>query len=293
MHIDLQHKHFTSMNTFTNILRKGIILSVLLVSFCVAVPCSSCSSDTSHSEQSGDYGPTIKRIKERGVLLVGTAGDYRPLTFLEQDGTYWGFDIEVAQEIASRLQVDLKFVPTSWPTLTADVMAEEQKFDIAIGGITITDQRKEMMLMSEGYLKNGKTILCRTEDAQKFLNLNDIDKPEVRVMVNPGGLNEKFANENLKNAKIIVHQKNEEIPSLVAKGDADIMITEITEAPYYVQTDNRLAAPLMKTPFTTGYIGALMPKGQEDLLKFVNEAIEKMENDGTLLRLYEKYGLVF
>ena len=64
-------------------------------------------------------------------------------------------------------------------------------------------------------------------------------------MVNPGGLNEKFANENLTHATIVVHQKNEEIPTLVAEGAADVMITEITEAPYYVQTDSRLAAPLL------------------------------------------------
>jgi hypothetical protein len=43
-------------------------------------------------------------------------------------------------------------------------------------------------------------------------------------MVNPGGLNEKFANENLSRAKVIVHQRNEEIPSLVAEGEADVMI---------------------------------------------------------------------
>ena len=93
-------------------------------------------------------------------------------------------------------------------------MAEPQKFDLAIGGITITDARREIMDMSEGYLGNGKTILCRTEDATRFQSLADIDKPEVRVMVNPGGLNEKFANENLTHATIIVHPKNEEIPSL-------------------------------------------------------------------------------
>ena len=172
-------------------------------------------------------------------------------------------------------------------------MAEPQKFDLAIGGITITDARREIMDMSEGYLGNGKTILCRTEDATRFLSLEDIDKPEVRVMVNPGGLNEKFANENLTHATIIVHPKNEEIPSLVAEGQADIMITEITEAPYYVQTDSRLAAPLLNSPFTHGEIGVLMQKGQEDLLQMVNNLIEKKKADGSLRQLHEKYGLVY
>ena len=235
----------------------------------------------------------VAEIVERGTLLVGTTGDYRPLSFCETDGTYWGFGIEIAKEIARYLGVETSFVKTSWPTLTADVLAEPQTFDLAIGGITITDTRRETMLMSEGYLANGKTILCRASEADRFRSLADIDKPEVRVMVNPGGLNEEFANENLTHATISVWPKNEEIPSLVAQGEADVMITEITEAPYYVQTDPRLAAPLLNEPFTHGEIGVLMRKGQEDLMEIVNNAIRKMKSDGFLRRLHEKYGLVY
>ena len=141
-------------------------------------------------------------------------------------------------------------MPTSWPTLSTDVTSNPQAFDLAIGGITITDARKQTMLMSDGYLANGKTILCRASEADRYQKLADIDKPDVRVMVNPGGLNEKFANQNLTHATIIVHDKNEEIPSLIAEGQADVMITEITEAPYYIQTDTRLAAPLLNAPTT-------------------------------------------
>ena len=239
------------------------------------------------------HEPTVTRIQECGTLQVGTTGDYRPLSFREDDGRYWGFGIEVAGEIARRLGVGIQFVPTSWPTLTADVLIEPQTFDLAIGGITITDARRETMLMSEGYLANGKTILCRASEAGRYQSLADIDKPEVHVMVNPGGLNEKFANENLTHATIIVHQKNEEIPSLIAEGKADVMITEITEAPYYVQTDVRLVAPLLNTPFTHGEIGVLMRKGQEDLLQMVNATIRQMKSDGSLRKLHEKYGLLY
>ena len=199
----------------------------------------------------------------------------------------------MAQKIAKRIGVGFEFVNTSWPTLTADVLAEPQTFDLAIGGITITDTRKETMLMSDGYLCNGKTILCRADDADRYQSLADIDKPEVRVMVNPGGLNEKFANEKLPHATIIVWQKNEEIPNQVAEDNADVMITEITEAPWYVQNDPRLAAPLLNAPFTHGEIGVLMRKGQDDLLAFVNAVIAQMKANSALRQLHEKYGLVY
>ena len=236
----------------------------------------------------------VSEIRKRGRLRVGTTGDYRPLSYLEPaTRQYWGFGIDLARLLAERLGVEAEFVQTSWPTLAADVLREPQIFDLVMGGITITDARQKTMAMSEGYLANGKTILCRAEDAARFRSLGDIDLPEVRVMVNPGGLNESFARAHLTKAQILVWERNEEIPSKVAEGEADVMITEITEAPYYTDADKRLAAPLLEEPFTHGQIGVLMPQGQDDLMLIVNAAIREMKADGTLRRLCEKYGLVY
>ncbi|MBR0201866.1 MAG: transporter substrate-binding domain-containing protein [Bacteroidaceae bacterium] len=272
--------------------RLKTLLLLAVLALCLTASSTSCSSKQNNPSEI-DYQPTISRIQQRGTLLVGTTGDYRPLSFREADGTYWGFCIEMAREIAKRLNVGIQFVQTSWPTLSADVQAEPQTFDLAIGGITVTDARRETMLMSDGYLANGKTIMCRASEADRYKSLADIDQPAVRVMVNPGGLNEKFANENLTHATIIVHPKNEEIPSLIADSVADVMITEITEAPYYVQTDARLAAPLLNEPFNHGEIGVLMRQGQEDLLQMVNDIISQMKSDGSLRLLHEKYGLYY
>ena len=275
----------------TGLIRRRLWLLAVVLTLGSATVVAGCCDDDIPSEEV--VGGKVAEIVERDTLLVGTTGDYRPLSFRETDGTYWGFGIEVAREVARSLGVGIRFVGTSWPTLTSDVLADPQIFDLAMGGITITDTRRETMLMSEGYLRNGKTILCRTLDADRFCTLGDLDKPEVRVMVNPGGLNEKFANEHLSHATIVVHPKNEEIPMLVADGEADVMITEITEAPYYVQSDARLAAPLLDRPFTHGEIGVLMRKGQEDLMQMVNSIIQRMKSDGSLKRLHEKYGLVY
>ena len=265
-----------------------LLIALLAIASTTALAACSDKEDTLAGR------PTVERIEQRGTLLVGTTGDYRPLSFREPEtGLYWGFAIELAEAMAKRMGVAVEFVPTSWPTLTADVQAEPQLFDMAMGGITITETRCATMLMSEGYLANGKTILCRTEDTVRFRSLEDIDRPEVRVMVNPGGLNEQFAHQHLTHATLIVHSNNEEIPSLIAEGGADVMITEITEAPYYVQTDPRLTAPLLDAPFTHGEIGVLMRQGQDDLLALVNSIIRQMKSDGTLRQLTEKYGLVY
>ena len=108
-------------------------------------------------------------------------------------------------------------------------------------------------------------------------------------MENPGGLNEKFARENLPDATLIIHDINQEIPGLVASGEADVMITEIMEAGYYVGQDSRLAAPLIYEPFTDGQLGILMPKGSEDLLEYVNQFLDDEKKTGRLDELAEQY----
>ena len=216
---------------------------------------------------------------------MGSTGDYHPLTWHDPATGRWeGFGIEIAERIASEMGVRAEFVKTSWPTLAADVQADKPTFDLAIGGITITAARKKTMAMSNG-------ILCRVEDAARFRTLSDIDRPDVRVMVNPGGLNEAFARARLPHATLLIHGRNEEIPSRVAEGRTDVMITEIVEAPWYVRRDSRLAAPLLGEPFTRGEIGVLMRKGQDDVLAFVNDVLARMAADGTLAALKAKYGL--
>ncbi len=231
---------------------------------------------------------SLQAVRDRGVLLVGTTGDYRPMSFREPaTGKYWGFDAALAEDLARELGVRLEYVPTAWPTLMRDTL--DRKFDLALCGITITPARKKQALMSEGYLVNGKTVLCRAEDAKKYVSLAAINRPEVRVMENPGGLNEKFARKHLTLAILIIHPVNEEIPGLVAEGKADVMITEIMEAAYYCARDKRLAAPLLDAPFTHGELGILLPPENKTLLEQVNRFLREKRKSGRLEELKAIY----
>jgi cyclohexadienyl dehydratase len=230
----------------------------------------------------------LHAIRERGVLRVGTTGDYQPMSYLNPaTHKYEGFDAELAADLAASLGVKLKFIPTTWPTLMRDTLAK--KFDLAICGITITEKRKKFALMSDGYLGNGKTLLCRSGDAAKYTSLAAINRPEVRVMENPGGLNEKFARAYLPKAVLIIHPVNAEIPRLIAESKADVMITEIMEAAYYSSRDKRLAAPLLDKPFTRGQLGALLPPGNESLRNYVNGFIRAERERGRLEELKKIY----
>ena len=76
---------------------------------------------------------------------------------------------------------------------------------------------------------------------------------------------------------------------MIAEGKADVMITEMAEAGYYTKRDNRLAAPLITRPFSSGQIGALMNKNSPELLDCVNAFLEIQEQNGRLNELRNKY----
>ncbi|MCW1830292.1 transporter substrate-binding domain-containing protein [Enterobacter asburiae] len=95
-----------------------------------------------------------------------------------------GFDIDVARSIAKTLSLEVIFVPTSWPSLSEDL--DRGRFDIAMGGITETVERKTRFAVSSPVLSNGKIAITQCAQANKFQSLQDIDRSNVRVIVIPG-----------------------------------------------------------------------------------------------------------
>jgi cyclohexadienyl dehydratase len=173
----------------------------------------------------------LDRIVQRGTLRIGTTGDYKPFTYRDPaTGRFEGFDIDQAEALAAAIGVKAEFVATTWPSLAADFAAD--KFDIAMGGVSITLDRAKKGYFSAPYLREGKTPIARCADKDKYAALADIDRPDVRVVVNPGGTNERFARARLKTAPIRVFPDNRAIFDEIAEGRADVMMTDVSETKY-------------------------------------------------------------
>jgi polar amino acid transport system substrate-binding protein len=88
-------------------------------------------------------------IRDRGSIIVSTDPNYAPQSFLNPDGEFEGFDIDVAREIADRLGVDIQFETPEWDAITAGSWAE--RWDISVGSMTITDDRKGVLSFTQPY----------------------------------------------------------------------------------------------------------------------------------------------
>jgi cyclohexadienyl dehydratase len=173
-------------------------------------------------------GTLLDEIIARGALRVGSTGDYKPFTFLNSETkTFEGIDIDMAASLAKALGVKLEMVKTAWPNLMADFTSG--KFDAAMGGVSVSLERQKKGVFSIAYLVDGKAPIARCADGDKYATLAGIDQATTRVIVNPGGTNEKYARDTLKQAPITVYADNVTIFDQIAAGKADVMITDASE----------------------------------------------------------------
>ncbi len=197
-------------------------------------------------------------VKAAGVLRVGTTGDYKPFSFREPDGSYRGADIAMARSLAQALQVGIEFVPTSWSTLDGDFAAD--KFDIAVGGVTILPARQKIADFSPATLVDGKRPIARCADKGRFVSVAAIDQPGVRVVVNPGASNEAFARSNFPHAVLTVFPDNVTVFDEIAAGRQDVMVTDGIEVDHQVAMHPGLCAAAVPAPFTRLEKAFMLPK---------------------------------
>jgi cyclohexadienyl dehydratase len=230
----------------------------------------------------------LDRIAESGALTVGTTADYRPFTYREE-GELKGYDVDLARLIAEELQVEITFVQTSWGRLVPDL--RDQKFHLAVGGITRTLPRQTRVGFTDPVLIIGKCPLVRRDDQERFHSLESIDQPGVTVAVNPGGTNEKFVRQHILRAKILLVEDNLAIPSFIAERRADVMLTDNVEALQAAAIDSRLVAVSADKPWTVETLGLMTNRDDQAFLNWLNLFLSQAEADGRLPELRKKYGL--
>ncbi|UUZ91383.1 transporter substrate-binding domain-containing protein [Paenibacillus sp. P25] len=238
--------------------------------------------------ESKKFESKLDAIMARGYILVGMTGDYKPFSYLNpQTNEYEGYDVDAMKEFGKSLGVEVRFVPTTWSNMMNDLLAN--KFDIAAGGVTRNTDRQKKAYLSQGYIQFGKAPLIRAEDKDKYKTLDDINKPTVRVGVNPGGTNETFVRAYLKNANVTVVQNNLDIPHMVADGTFDVMITDTVEALTYAKADPRLYAALTDNPFTRNQKGYMIQRGDFIYSSYLELWMDEMKLQGKFDQLYKKW----
>jgi cyclohexadienyl dehydratase len=229
----------------------------------------------------------LDAIVARGTLRVGMPGDYRPFALRDAaSGKIEGFDVDMAEALAASLGVKLEIVPTRWADLLGDVAGD--KFDIGMGGISITLARQKAAFFSTPVVRTGKAAIARCSEQARFPDLAAIDKAGVKVITNPGGTNEKFDRATLKAATIVLAPDNVAVWTDLMAGRADVMITDNVETRLQHKLHPELCAIRPDVPFDFGELGYLLPRDMA-LKLYVDQWLHIATETGDMGRMLTKW----
>jgi len=228
----------------------------------------------------------LDAVQKSGKLRICTPGDYTPFALQKSEGMFEGLDVDLVQTAAKALGAEPVFVKSAWPTLMKDFV---EKCDVAVGGISVTLDRQKTAFFSQAYMVNGKAPITRCENVAKYQTVADIDKPNVTVIENPGGSNERFARANFKSARIVIHNDNTTIFDEILKGNADVMISESAETIVQQRLRPGLCAVNPDKPLQYGEMAWLLPRGDVAFKAWVDQWLHLAKASGEYDRIAARW----
>lgn len=220
----------------------------------------------------------LDKVLQQKTLTVCTTGDYKPYTFLKEDSSYEGIDIAMAESLANSLGAKVKWVKTTWKTLTPDFVAG--KCDIAMGGISVTLERQKQVFFAERLDTDGKIPLVRCTDVKKYHTVEQINKPAVRLIEPAGGTNEAFVRAHLPKANLTLSHDNMGIFQQLVDRKADVMITDASEALYQQKRYPKLCAVNPDKPMQYGEKAYMLPRDDMSWKLYVDQWLHLSKASG-------------
>jgi cyclohexadienyl dehydratase len=209
-----------------------------------------------------------------GALRIGTSGDYQPFSFRTASGELTGFDVAVAQRLGHDLGREATFIAFRWPDLVGQLRAGA--FEVAMSGVTVRADRALFVGFTRPYAVTGALAAVRATDREKFRNLADLDRENVRIAVNRGGHLEQVARQHFPHARL-VPLENSGLQRALVRGDVDAAISEEFE----VRTWSA-AAFVTLGPFTHDRKAYAVRRESGELLGRINDWLAAREADGWL-----------
>jgi polar amino acid transport system substrate-binding protein len=222
---------------------------------------------------------TIEQVIKRGVLRVGMS-TFVPWAMKDKTGKLIGFEIDVARELAKDTGVTVEFVPTKWAGIIPALLTA--KFDVIIGGMSITPDRNLKVNFSIPYDYSGQAIVANKKIAAGFNRLEQFNQPDVTIAARLGSTAAEAANQFLPKAQKKFFDDEAQVIQEVLNGRAHAAVASAPLPAFQaIKYPDQLFLPIPGT-FTKEPIGFALRKGDFDTLNYFNNWIRVMDAKGWL-----------
>jgi len=285
-------------------MKKYTALSLLVVVGLVLAACAGSATQPPTAAPVATTAPDdlLNDIKTRGAMKVSTDPNYAPQSFLKPDGSYEGFDIDVANELGKRLGVKVEFVTPSWDTITAGNWGGQ--WDISVGSMTVTTARESVLYFTTPYYYTPAQFA-----AAKDSGITSIDQIAGQaVCVGSATTYESWLNGDMEslglpaasifttapaNIKVVPLETDQECAQAIASGrkEFSVYLTSQTVVNSNIANDAPVAA-VGKPVFSENLSVAIDRNSTKDatsLVAALDEAVKAMHTDGTMKKLSEQW----
>jgi len=280
---------------------KYIILFMLLGIYLGQSDVPTWASDVALSKDS-----TLEGILQRGELRIGLEAGYMPFEMIDKRSglrqrkiyhggvrkkgrqlSLIGFDIDIGIEMARALGVKPVFVDTFWPSIIPALKLG--RFDIIFGGMSVTERRKIHVDFSNPLMTVGQTVLLNSRNKDLVKSYKDLNDPKFIVVSKPGTTGEEAVQQFISKATYETANTEIDAAMRVLKGKADAFVYDFPFNAVFSAMNPSNQLVFLDKPFTKEPIAWAIRKNDPDFLKFLNNFLNDIKNDGRFNKIYEKW----
>ena len=227
----------------------------------------------------------LEEVQKRGTLRVGMS-TFVPWAMRDKKGDLVGFEIDVATKVAQDMGVKIEFVPTQWSGIIPALIAK--KFDVIIGGMSITPQRNLTVNFTAPYAHSGQQMAANSELAGGFKSLDDFNKADVTISCRRGATPCNAAQKLFPKATLRRFDDDAQAFQEVVNGNAHATISSAPKPRFWSEAHpGKIFLPFDGVPITRGDEAFALRKGDADALNYFSNWILVNTSNGWLAKTHD------
>ena len=249
---------------------------------------------------------TLEGIVRRGELRIGLEVGFMPFEMIDKRSgvrqkeirhggfrrkgrqlSLIGFDIDMGIEMAKALGVKPVFVDTLWPSIIPALNLG--RFDIIFGGMSVTESRKKNVDFADPFMTVGQTVLLSAKHKKAVTSYKDLNDPKFVVVSKPGTTGEEAVKNMIPKATYETVDTEIDGGMRVLEGTADAFVYDFPFNAVFSAMHPSDQLIFLDTPFTKEPIAWAIRKNDPDFLKWLNNFLKEIKQDGRFEKMYDKW----